>query len=77
MENLQWPLDKIVSVANELNRTGSTAASTSERIAACFVINRMDLLPSSYSDVVDAWDRLGTWQIYVKLIKENHMHLID
>ena len=76
MKSLQWPLDKIINVANELNQTGSTAASTGERIAACFVLNRMDLLPASYPDVLDAWDRLDDWQEHVLTIKENYLHLV-
>ncbi len=70
-------LVKIIEVANELNQTGSTAASTGERIAAAFVLNRMDCLPNGYCDVIDAWDRLdGRWQTYVRTIKEEYNHLI-
>ena len=72
-----WQVTKIIEVANELIRTGSTAASTGERIAAAFVLNRMDYLPDMYSDVVEAWDRLDyEWQNYVRAIKRKAMHLI-
>jgi len=76
-KNTPWQVETIISVANCLQATGSTGASTGERIAAAFVINRMDYLPDMYSDVVEAWDRLDDeWQAYVRLIKRNHMHLI-
>ena len=78
MKNLPWQIEKIIEVANCLQATGSTAASTGERIAAAFVLNRMDYLPGMYSDVVDAWDRLDDeWQDYVRLIKQDYMHLIE
>jgi len=77
MKNLPWEIDKIIEVANCLQATGSTAASTGERIAAAFVLNRMDYLPDMYRDVVEAWDRLDTeWQAYVRRIKRDYMHLI-
>jgi hypothetical protein len=74
----QWPINKIIEVANQLQRTGGTPASTGERIAAAFVINRPDLLPDAYKDMVEAWQRLGTeWQGYVMIIKGSYMHLIE
>ena len=75
-KKLPWPIQTIINVANQLQHTGSTGASTGERIAAAFVLNRMDYLPDSYSDVIEAWERLDDWQGYVKRIKECHMHLI-
>ena len=70
-------LQIIIDVANELNRTGSTAASTGERIAAAFVLNRPDYLPDGYTDLVDAWDRLDDkWQAYVRIVKREYGHLI-
>jgi len=74
---MQWQIDKIINTANELQRTGSTAASTGELIAAAFVLNRMDCLPAGYEDVLEAWERLGDWQRYVKIIKHECMHLIE
>lgn len=72
-----WQIDKIIEVANQLQRTGSTPASTGERIAAAFVLNRQDYLPGYYSDMVEAWDRLDEeWQGYVRLIKQDYMHEI-
>ena len=77
MNNQSWELDKIINVANQLQRTGRTGASTGERIAAVFVINRPEYLPANYSDMVEAWDRLDEeWQQYVRLIKRDYMHLI-
>jgi hypothetical protein len=72
-----WELQKIIDVASDLNLTGSTAASTGERIAAAFVLNRMEYLPDTYSDVVEAWDRLDHhWKACVRVIKRNGMHYI-
>jgi hypothetical protein len=65
-------------VANCLASTGSSGASTGERIAAAFVLNNPAYLPSYYNDIVEAWDRLGEeWQGYVRLIKQDYMHLIE
>ncbi len=78
MNNLPWQIEKIIEVANCLQRTGRSAASTGERIAAAFVLNRMDYLPDMYRDAVEAWDRLDDeWQAYVRLIKRDYMHLIE
>ena len=72
-----WQITKIIEVANCLQATGSTGASTGERIAAAFVLNRMDYLPDMYSDVVEAWDRLDhQWKACVRVIKRNGMHHI-
>jgi len=69
---MQWQIDKIIDVANELNATGTTTASTGEQIAAAFVLNCPEYLPQGYTDMVDAWDRLGAeWQDYVRFIKNN------
>lgn len=77
MNNTQWQIEKIIEVANCLQATGSTGASTGERIAAAFVLNRMDYLPDMYSDMIEAWDRLDDWQHYVRLIKRDYMHRIE
>jgi hypothetical protein len=78
MKDMLWQIEKIIEVANGLQATGSTAASTGERIAAAFVLNRMDYLPDSYRDAVEAWDRLDDeWQQYVRIIKRNYLHLIE
>lgn len=75
---MQYEINRIIEVARELNSTGYSPASTGERIAAAFVLNDMRYLPASYPDVVEAWERLGPqWQRYVKLIKDEHMHLIE
>lgn len=74
-KQLPWEITKIIEVANSLASTGSSGASTGERIAAAFVLNRMEFLPASYPDAVDAWDRLdGEWQDYVRLIKRHYAH---
>ena len=75
---MQWEIDKIIEVATALNQTGNSACSTGERIAAAFVLNRLEYLPEYYSDAVEAWDRLGTqWQDYVRLIKQEYMDVIE
>ena len=54
-----------------------TAASTGERIAAAFVLNKQEYLPHNYNDMVEAWDRLDVdWQDYVRLVKRDYMHEI-
>mgnify|MGYP000700593255 CR=1 FL=1 len=53
-EQLPWEIEKIIEVANCLASTGSSGASTGERIAAAFVLNRMEFLPASYRDAVEA-----------------------
>lgn len=77
MNNTPWQISKIIEVANTLQATGSTGASTGERIAAAFVLNNQSYLPNSYSDIIEAWDRLDDeWQRYVRIIKRDYMHLI-
>jgi hypothetical protein len=77
MKCLPWQIEKIIEVANELQATECSSASTGERIAAAFVLNRMEFLPAGYRDVVEAWERLDDWQRYVKAIKQDYMHLIE
>lgn len=73
---MKWEIEKIINTANGLQRTGSTGASTGEQIAAAFVLNRMDYLPSNYRNVVEAWERLDDWQDYVRIIRRDYMNLI-
>ncbi len=47
MKAMNWELEKIIEVANTLQHTGNTGASTGERIAAAFVLNRLDYLPTN------------------------------
>ena len=75
--SMPWQIEKIIAVANGLQATGSSGGSTSEQIAAAFVLNRMELLPEGYGDVVEAWERLDGWQEHVRCIKRHHMHLIE
>ena len=74
---MEWQVEKIIAVANQLQRTGSSSASTGEQIAAAFVLNRMELLPANYIDVMEAWCRLDDWQQHVHIIKRDYMHLIE
>jgi hypothetical protein len=76
-EKLNWKMEKIIEVANGLQRHGGSPASTGEIIAGAFVLNRMEFLPDGYRDVLEAWYRLDSeWQGYVLLIKGSYMHLI-
>jgi hypothetical protein len=39
------------------------------------VSNRLEFLPASYPDALEAWDRLDAeWQDYVRLIKRDYQH---
>lgn len=76
MNNVPWQIEKIIEVANALQATGRSGASTGEQIAAAFVLNRMEFLPANYRDAVEAWERLDEWQRYVKIVKRDYMHLI-
>ena len=68
---------RIIDVANELLIYNSTAASTSEQIAAAFILNEPQYWPAMYVNIVQAWDRLGhEWQQYVRIIQQDHSHLI-
>lgn len=73
---MQYPINKIISVCNELTKTNRTGASTGELIAAAFVLDRMEYLPHGYS-TIEAWERLDDWQVYVKRIKHQYMHLVE
>jgi len=77
MKIVSWEITKIIKVANQLNRAGYTSGSTSEQIAAAFVLNDMSLLPESYPDVAEAWQRLDDWQEHVTHIKQNYLHLLE
>ncbi|WP_138593244.1 hypothetical protein [Pseudoalteromonas aurantia] len=71
-------MKRIIEVTNELSQYDSTAGCTSEVIAAAFILNDMDKLPGYYTDVTDAWERLGSeWQGYVKQIKQDYCHLVQ
>ena len=74
----RWEIKKIINVANELQRTGTSRASQGEVIAAAFVLNKPEYFPEMYSDMMAAWERLGEqWQQHVRLIKQDYMHLIE
>jgi hypothetical protein len=73
---MKWEIEKIISVANELTTRGKTGASTGEQIAAAFALDNMEFLPPGYS-VAEAWDRLDTWQKYVRIIQRDYQHLLN
>jgi hypothetical protein len=68
---------RIIEVANELLAYNCTGGSTSEQIAAAFILNDTQYLPVMYSNITQAWERLGSeWQHHVKTIQHNYSHLI-
>lgn len=69
-------MKRIIDVANELIATGGTSGSTSERIAAAFILNDTHYLPASYTDILEAWDRQGHWQTLVRQIKADYRHRV-
>jgi hypothetical protein len=69
-------IQRIIEVTNELTLDGSSAGSTSEIIAAAFILNDMDKLPAGYHIVAEAWERLGDWQGYVSLIRHEYCYLL-
>ena len=73
---LPWEIEKIINVSAAISCHLTTGASTGEQIAAAFVLNRMEYLPEGYSDVIEAWERLGDWQGYVQTVKADYMYLI-
>jgi hypothetical protein len=75
MRNVPHEIEKIINVANELACNGSTGGSTSEVIAAAFVLDRMEFLPNGYT-VIEAWERLDNWQPLVKKIKAEYQDLL-
>lgn len=75
MRNVSYEIEKIINVANELATNGSTGASTSEQIAAAFVLDRMEFLPNGYT-VIEAWERLDNWQALVKQVKAEYSDLL-
>ena len=77
MDNMRWEIRKIINVAHELKRTGKTGASTGEQIAAAFVLDRPEYLPEDYTNIVDAWGKLDTWQLHVKTITNEYMYLVN
>ncbi len=72
-----WQVERIIEDTVCLQCDLVCGPSTGERIAAAFVLNRMELLPDGYTDVIEAWDRLDGWQFYVRLIKNDYMHIIE
>ncbi len=75
MRNVPYDIEKIINTANALASNGTTGASTSEQIAAAFVLERMEFLPNGY-EVTEAWERLGDWQELVKEIKQKYSDLL-
>ncbi|WP_299945296.1 hypothetical protein [uncultured Microbulbifer sp.] len=77
INQLPHPLDKILNTAYSLLCTETNGASTSEQIAAAFVLERMEYLPQDW-DVIEAWERLNIErQLYVKHLRQEYWHLIE
>jgi len=77
INQLPYPLDRILHAARGLLEKGSGGDSTSERVAAAFVLERMEYLPSGWG-VIEAWERLDIeWQFYVKHLRKDCRHLIE
>lgn len=77
IDQLPYPLDKILQVARSLLEKGATGACTSERIAAAFVLERMEYLPYGWG-VIEAWERLDIeWQLYVRHLRQECRHLVE
>ena len=66
----------LINISRHLHKTGRSSASTGEQIAAAFILNEPKYFPEHYNDMVEAWERLGHYQKYVKVIKANFMHLV-
>jgi hypothetical protein len=73
---LNADMARIIEVTNELLNKEGTAGSTGEIIAAAFILDDASYLPNSYPNMIDAWDRLGAWQEYVRVIRAHYRHLI-
>jgi hypothetical protein len=69
-------VQQLINIARHLHQTGRSSGSTGEIIAAAFILNEVKYLPDHYSDMVEAWERLGHYQKYVKVIKSDFMHLV-
>ncbi len=75
MINVPFEIETIINVANELATTQRTRGSNNERIAAAFVLDRMEFLPHGYCEA-DAWAQLEDWQALVNLIKSHYSDLL-
>ncbi|MFL0797831.1 MAG: hypothetical protein K6L73_10135 [Cellvibrionaceae bacterium] len=65
-----WQYRSIINAAKSLLETGGTSSSTGQQIAAALALNRVDLLPRSYRDSIDAWDYLEpSWQQLVRIAR--------
>ncbi len=51
MRNVPKEIEKIINVANDLASNGTTKGSTSEQLAAAFVLDRMEFLPNGYFQI--------------------------
>lgn len=77
IEQMPYPLNKILQAARSLLKKGAGGACTRERIAAAFVLERMECLPCGYG-VVQAWEHLDIeWQFYVRHLLQEYRPLIE
>lgn len=77
IDQLPYPLNRILQAARGLLEKGIGGASTSERIAAAFVLERMEYLPHGWG-AIEAWERLDIeWRFYVRHLRQECRHLIE
>lgn len=77
IDQLPYPLDRVLEVARSLLEKSAVRASTRERIAAAFVLERMEYLPSGWG-AIEAWERLDIeWQFYVKHLRQDCRYLVE
>ncbi|WP_250459468.1 hypothetical protein [Microbulbifer litoralis] len=76
IDQLPHPLNRILQVAHSLLEKGAGDESNRERIAAAFVLERMEYIPRGRG-VIEAWESLDIeWQLYVRHLWEECGHLI-
>jgi hypothetical protein len=70
MNEIERIVERLSGSETAENRIG--AMSCGEQIAAAFLFNRMDWLPSSYEHPLDALDCLGAH--WLSMVLEYHRH---
>lgn len=77
IDQMPHPLNRILQIARSLLEEDAGEGSTRDRIAAAFVVERMDCLPYSLG-VLEAWEYLGVeWQFYVRHLQQDYRCLVE
>lgn len=77
IDQLPHPLNRILQVARSLLENRAFNASTSEWIAAAFVLERLDYLPQGVG-VMEAWEHLDIeWQFYARHLRQEYRQVIE